>query len=483
MDSLAWLHLTLAHLSTDGSLAPSETLPHSPEKTPHCRQHLVALSFLLGLLLVSNPAFALRQGDRGAEVAALQRQLQTSGYFAATNVTSYYGPITAEAVRRFQRARGLAVDGIAGPQTMAALGQPVLAAPAGGSSTNGSALRKTNRGSEVTVLQNQLQAAGYYNGPITGYFGSSTEAAVRRLQAAKGLTVDGIYGSSTRTTLLKALSGTQVQKSNAGSNTVGGSSSPSSKNLRRGSRGSRVSQLQQALKSRGYYGGVIDGIFGAQTEAALRAFQRSQRLAVDGIYGPNTQARLGAGASQGFDPQVSQGKSEGSTARRTAQKLSPSQVVAASRINYGNTLRKGNSGSAVTNLQELLKTARVYNGPVTGHFGELTRLSVRRFQNSKGLIPDGVVGPSTFNALIGQASSVSQRNSTAASAFNTIASQATKPGTQFTTLELQSRLKSRNIGCDPGFLDGIFGPRTEAAVRCAQEYYNVSRGRILAGQF
>lgn len=70
---------------------------------------------------------------------------------------------------------------------------------------------------------------------------------------------------------------------------------PSSTVLRRGSSGTEVRQLQQALKDRGY-DIAVDGRFGPNTEAAVRRFQAAQGLTVDGLAGPATQGRLRATA-------------------------------------------------------------------------------------------------------------------------------------------------------------------------------------------
>jgi Putative peptidoglycan binding domain/Heterokaryon incompatibility protein Het-C len=61
--------------------------------------------------------------------------------------------------------------------------------------------------------------------------------------------------------------------------------------LRRGSRGPAVRELQQRLNARGA-GLVVDGIFGPRTQAAVRTFQRTNRLQVDGVVGARTWARL-----------------------------------------------------------------------------------------------------------------------------------------------------------------------------------------------
>ena len=66
----------------------------------------------------------------------------------------------------------------------------------------------------------------------------------------------------------------------------------STRTMRQGMRGEDVKQLQQFLKTRGYYKGAIDGIYGPQTVEAVKAFQRAEKLQVDGIAGPQTQKRI-----------------------------------------------------------------------------------------------------------------------------------------------------------------------------------------------
>jgi N-acetylmuramoyl-L-alanine amidase len=63
--------------------------------------------------------------------------------------------------------------------------------------------------------------------------------------------------------------------------------------LKRGSRGDLVRQLQTRLRSWGYYSGTVDGVYGAKTESAVRAFQKRNGLTADGIVGQKTAAALG----------------------------------------------------------------------------------------------------------------------------------------------------------------------------------------------
>lgn len=60
-----------------------------------------------------------------------------------------------------------------------------------------------------------------------------------------------------------------------------------------GSRGDEVRRIQQKLKSMGYYTGSVDGIYGTQTQSAVKKFQRDNGLTVDGIAGPKTLSYLG----------------------------------------------------------------------------------------------------------------------------------------------------------------------------------------------
>jgi N-acetylmuramoyl-L-alanine amidase len=67
--------------------------------------------------------------------------------------------------------------------------------------------------------------------------------------------------------------------------------------LRQGSTGQTVKQIQTRLKAWGYYTGAVDGIFGPQTTAAVKYFQRKNGLTVDGIVGAKTAAALGISLS------------------------------------------------------------------------------------------------------------------------------------------------------------------------------------------
>lgn len=66
-----------------------------------------------------------------------------------------------------------------------------------------------------------------------------------------------------------------------------------------GSRGEEVKKIQQKLKNWGYYAGSVDGVYGWQTENAVRSFQKKNGLTVDGIAGQKTLNAMGIYQSSG----------------------------------------------------------------------------------------------------------------------------------------------------------------------------------------
>jgi peptidoglycan hydrolase-like protein with peptidoglycan-binding domain len=134
------------------------------------------------------------QGSHAVRV--LQRRLALGGDSPGP-IDGRFGPLTRDAVMRFQASHGLLVDGIVGPQTWA-LSRSVAASRG---------LGQQGAAGLVRTWQRRLAAAGDTPGAIDGRFGPLTEQAVRRFQVAHGLRVNGIVGART----LALLSGTARQ--------------------------------------------------------------------------------------------------------------------------------------------------------------------------------------------------------------------------------------------------------------------------------
>jgi len=126
------------------------------------------------------------------------------------------------------------------------------------------------------------------------------------------------------------------------------------------------------------------------------------------------------------------------------------EVVMSGSISPFPLVREGDRDHPVRTLQYLL---RARNHPVTvdGIFGPKTDAAVRSFQQDKHLAIDGIVGPNTWSALI----------------------ITVKRGSEGDAVRgVQEEFQFRNLSGDPSKglqIDGIFGPKTEAAVRGFQE--------------
>ena len=141
--------------------------------------------------------------------------------------------------------------------------------------------------------------------PVDGKMGPATRSALRAFQARQGLPADGIAGPDTEQALRDAQRPADAAPPPAEESELFEfetleleSPSSSMPTLRLGSRGTAVVDLQRRLGAAGFSAGSADGIFGSQTDAAVRAFQRARGLGVDGVVGPLTWAALlGAGPS------------------------------------------------------------------------------------------------------------------------------------------------------------------------------------------
>lgn len=308
-------------------------------------------------------ASGLKLNSKGTDVRNLQQDLTTLGYYWA-EITGNFGAKTETAVKRFQEENGLTADGVAGTKTLNAIAAAVArkgGTPASGGSA-GTTLKLNSQGTKVSQLQTDLKQLGYYYAEITGNFGAKTEAAVKAFQKAKGLTADGVAGTKTLNAIAAA-----VDKAG------GSSSGSSSTNMKLGSTGTAVSALQQNLTTLGYYYGDVTGHYGNLTQQAVKKFQKAKGLTQDGVASTATlNAITSALKNAGVD-------------------VGPGTVAT--------TLREGDKGTAVTELQTMLKKLNYYYGSVTGSFGSLTKQAVRKFQDDNKLTVDGVAGPATINKL------------------------------------------------------------------------------------
>lgn len=171
------------------------------------------------------------------------------------------------------------------------------------SATLAQTFRLGDSGPEITVIQERLQKLGYLNQSPTGNFGSLTRDAVIQFQQEKGLPPDGIVGAETIAELFSPVRQARFETFKLppiGTDVARQTFSPTTRTnvLQRGDRGPEVTRLQERLQAQGFDPGLIDGIYGSQTENAVRQFQQANRLFPDGIADSATLAALRIGGSQ-----------------------------------------------------------------------------------------------------------------------------------------------------------------------------------------
>lgn len=126
-------------------------------------------------------------------------------------------------------------------------------------------------------------------------------------------------------------------------------------------------------------------------------------------------------------------------------------------------VRRGDRNHPVKTLQYLLRE-RGQHVVVDGTFGPMTEAAVRTFQQLRHLVVDGIVGPQTWGALI-----VTVRQGDEGDAVRGV----------------QEEFQFRNLSGDPANglqIDGIFGPKTDAAVRGFQQALSLTVDGIVGPQ-
>jgi peptidoglycan hydrolase-like protein with peptidoglycan-binding domain len=189
-----------------------------------------------------------------------------------------------------------------------------------------------------------------------------------------------------------------------------------------------IRDAQRQLRALGYNPGTVDGEFGAQTEAALRAYQQAYRLPTTGRLDEVTQRSLLPGRFE--------------TARPPTD-FSDREVI--------------------LQAQRQLKALGFNPGDIDGNFGSQTEAAVRAYQQKYRLPETGRLEETTLRSLLPERT------------------QATPAPAGLSDRELVRRAQRqlRALGFDPGGVDGAFGPETAAAVRAYQQNYRLPEtGRL-----
>ena len=376
----------------------------------------------------------IRRGSHGERVKKLQQQLKALGYYSG-DITGNTGSLTVEAIKRFQRANGLEVDGIAGVKTLTAIQRVaggdtvhndnsnsdkaarIVSSVTPSTGKNTGLIKSGSQGDDVLELQTKLKILGFYTGSLTGKAGSLTINAIKRFQRSTGLKADGIAGEKTLSAVAKAIEGQTIELQNdqmvttaetlRNESTEDQARETNAKNdkdqvneddmkfvIKLGTQGDEIKKLQQNLKMLGYYNGSVTGKCGTLTLKAIEKFQKDNGLPTEGTVGEATLSAINSKLQQEsivkVTTTVSSTLMEGGSDER--YDLIPS-------LKTVKELKRYSAGNDVTSLQKALKALDYFAGYETGFYGDYTQERVKMFQQDHGLNPTGIADALTLEAV------------------------------------------------------------------------------------
>jgi len=416
----------------------------------------------------------LEQGDVSEDVRLLQERLIELGYLSGT-ADGQFGANTKLAVKRFQKALGLSQTGVATVSLQEKLFMssapvyiPTTVTPAPtqavGSNTAGyEALVRGDRGEAVANLQRRLIALGYLSGTADGVFGANTETAIKVFQSQLGLSQTGVASASLQIKLFSANApyapvATRVP-------TVPPTATPTPtinvyEPLEPGDTGEAVVRMQNRLKQLGYFSGSATGNYYRETTAAVQLFQAALGLNQTGIASSSLLMKLYSSSAPYYS--------------------GPTPVPTERPVTY-TTLRYGDRGTEVLNLQKRLIALGYMTTSADGQFGGNTRDAVKLFQKTIGFTENGVADATLQTLLFSENAPVYVPTTTVAPtrvpAAPTSRYQQLQPGdTGEAVKALQSRLKE--LGFFSGQIKGNYLTKTTDSVRLFQAAINHARTGI-----
>ena len=359
------------------------------------------------------PGVVLRRGSSGSEVEQVQFWLSELAQFNSAlpdlTVDGSFGAATEKAVKIFQQEQGLTADGVVGQATWNALyaAWVSMQSDLGGTAWPGVVLRRGDTGMDVRLVQYWLRLAAENYAALSsisvdGNFGAATQRAITGFQTLFGLTADGLVGRATWNKLNEvalAVANQIVEPDVApGQFTT---------TVREGSRGTAVRAVQYYLRRlSAYYSDIpsvtVDGVFGAATTRAVKAWQTRAGLTADGVVGQLTWNSLYSAA---------QALADSGPVVRSSSLPAPAS-----------TLQPGDSGASVLRLDRLLLFLGQWlpeinflgsTTPNDGYSDDLA-ITVRSAQRYFGLPETGEVSPADWEVFLRAARALAEVNPAAA---------------------------------------------------------------------
>jgi peptidoglycan hydrolase-like protein with peptidoglycan-binding domain len=153
----------------------------------------------------------------------------------------------------------------------------------------------------------------------------------------------------------------------------------------------QIAQVQTLLKGMSLYKGESDGRYNPETRTGIRAYQKNNGLRETGTLNRATLEKMGIELTE----------------TQRAIPVSPNSYAGTStnnRASSGNTtstrryIFRANK-QQITDAQNALKSAGMYNGESNGRLTDATRLALRRYQEANGIKVTGTLNPATLEKM------------------------------------------------------------------------------------
>ena len=312
-----------------------------------------------------------------------------------------------------------------------------------------------NTGIAVQALQLRLKELGYFDGDVSGLFGTDTEAAVRRFEQTFGTMQTGVATPKLQLKLFAATA--PAYGTEAYNNAVLSQYSI----LRPGTVGSSVYALQQRLKNLDYPITELTGVYDEQTAQCVRLFYASYGYPSSDMASVAMQQELYADTARTYSPEV-----------QVLATLSPEDATQQGSIlmpqdggeaDESTAIALGNSGTRVSQIQQrLIALGYMPEGSDTGVFDQATQEGVNLFLSAIGRVPNGMLTLDMQEYLLSEGAPA-LGGEIAVTDYRDLA-----PGdTGDAVLSLQRRLVE--LGYADGTPNGKYGPATISAVMFYQQ--------------
>lgn len=209
----------------------------------------------------------LKRGIKGSNVEKLQNVLNKV-MDCNLEIDGIYGGKTETCVLKFQNGNKLTETGTVNKTTCNTINGKLL-------NSGFTVLKKGSKGDNVKKIQTKLNKVVGCNLKVDGIYGSATEKCVSKFQVVTGLKKTGLFDTNTYDILTKI----ENETSNV-------------KELKKGTKGNEVTQIQKKLNEIMWCNLVVDGSFGNLTKACIMKYQMNSNLEVTGTINKITYYKL-----------------------------------------------------------------------------------------------------------------------------------------------------------------------------------------------